>query len=128
MTLPTQRGGSHDDPTVTNLILDRLGDLASGFQRLEDRITQRVEGLAEQFVPRGEYEARHSDVRNQITKLDGRVDAEVTKFETALRVEATERKSLEEKLAAQRRYAITTSITAFMAMIGLLSLVLANLP
>ena len=120
MTVPTQRG-DRDDPTVTNLILGALDDLKTGFQRLEDRITLRVEEQAKQFVPRGEYEARHSDVRNQITKLDARLDSELA----AVRAD---RKSLEDRLTAQRRYALTTSITAFVAMVGLLSLILANLP
>lgn len=127
VTVPAQRG-DRDDPTVTNLILDRLSDLATGFQRLEDRITQRVEGLADQFVPRGEYEARHSDVRNQITKLDGRVDAEITKLESRLDAEAKERKSIEDRLTLQRRYALTTSITALVLIISLLGLIFANLP
>jgi hypothetical protein len=108
--------------------LGRIEDLAAGFQRLEDRITQRVEGLSEQFVPRGEYEARHSDVRNQITKLDARVDAELARVESRVTAETAERKTLEDKLTAARRYALTTSLAGVVAVVGLLSLILANLP
>lgn len=121
MTVPVQRGGNHDDPTVTNLILGAIDDLKSHFVRLEGQLTNRLEGMASQFVPRGEYEARHSDVRNQITKLDSRVSTEVTKLDA-------DRKALEEKLTTARRYALTTSIAGFVAVVGLLSLILANLP
>lgn len=121
MTVPMQRGGNQDDPTVTNLILGAIDDLKSHVVRLEGHLTTRMEGLTREFLPRGEYEARHSDVRNQITKLDARVDAEVARLEAAQR-------SQDERITSQRRFAIATSLTAVTVIIGLLSLILANLP
>lgn len=127
MTVPVQRGASGDDPTVTNLILGAIDDLKEHVVRLEGHLTQRLEGLSQQFVPRAEYEARHSDVRNEITKTDARVDAAVAKIDARIDAEKVERKTLEDKLTAARRYALTTSLAGFVAVVALLALILSNI-
>lgn len=119
--MPVQRGGNQDDATVTNLILGAIDDLKSHVVRLEGHLTTRMEGMTREFLPRGEYEARHSDLRNQVTKLDGRVETEVARLEAL-------QKAQDERIAAQRRFALTTSLTAGLLIVGLLSLILANLP
>lgn len=92
-----------DDSTVTQLILDAVREVKEQVVRLETHIGTRLDGLDARYVPRAEYEARHSDVRQQITKTDGRLE------------------SLEEKLTASRRFAITTAIAAVVAVLGLIS-------
>lgn len=118
--MPAQRGGNQDDPTVTNLILGAIDDLKNHVVRLEGHLTTRMEGMTREFLPRGEYEARHSDLRNQVTKQDGRIETEVARLEAL-------QKAADERIAAQRRFAITTSLTAVIVIVGLLGLILTNL-
>ncbi|TKJ24374.1 hypothetical protein A6V29_05085 [Blastococcus sp. CCUG 61487] len=120
--------GDRDGPTVDSLILEKIDDLKSHVVRLETGLGNRVEQLSQQFVPRAEYESRHSDVRNEITKTDARVEAVKAELASRITAESAERKTLEEKLAAARRFAVSTSIAGFGSVVGLLSLILTNLP
>ena len=104
MTIPTQRGAQvPDDSTVTQLILDAVREVKDQVVRLESHLTTRLDGLDARYVPRAEYEARHSDVRQQITKTEARIDA------------------LEIRLTSSRRFAVTTAIASVAAVIGLIS-------
>ena len=52
-----------------DLVLDGMRDLKNQVIRLESRI-ELARRLDQRYIPRAEYEARHSDVRNLITKAE----------------------------------------------------------
>ena len=126
MTVPVQRGSGQDD-AVYNLLLDGMRDLKDQVVRFEAHISGRLDNLDQRYVPRSEYEARHSDVRNLITKTDARLDAESAARKAAVETEAATRQALEDKLTTGRRFMYTASATGVLIMIGLLSLILTSL-
>lgn len=109
MTVPTQRGSSQEEPTVLSMILGAVQDVKTGMAH----VTSKIDGLDQKFMPRAEYEARHSDLRNTVTQLDGRLMAE-----------GKEREALEDKLTQGRRWAFIATFTALGAFVGFLGLLI----
>ena len=108
--VPSQRGANQEDPTVLSMILGAVEDVKTGMAH----VTAKIDSLDQKFMPRAEYEARHSDLRNTVTQLDGRLQAE-----------GKEREKLEDKLTTARRFGWTTAIAAAVALIALLGVIIA---
>lgn len=120
VTVVPPRGPGNADDAVYNLLLDGMREVKEQVVRLETHISSRLDSLDQRYIPRSEYEARHSDLRNIATKTEAHVEAEAAK--ASARIDA-----LEDKLMVARRFAVTTSITALIAGIGLLALILSHL-
>lgn len=121
MTVPTQRGTSNEDPTVLSLILGAVEDVKSGMAH----VTSKIDGLDQKFMPRAEYEARHSDLRNVVTQLEGRLQAEGKEREKLADQLTSAQERLQDQVTASRRFGWTTAIAAVVAVITLVALILS---
>lgn len=126
MTVPAQRGNA-EDSTVLGMVLDGVREVKESVQRMQTDINTRLDGLDQKYVPRQEIDARFSEsqrdrqnIHTLIAEHKARHDADVIRLSAS-------NTALEEKLTAARRYALTTSIAGFLAVVGLLSLILNGL-